>query len=115
MQRDGCSTIIPINDPKSWLLSSFLFSSPHMFSLGFRSGGCSGHGRSYLCLVNHFSVGHMLSPDFLCIIFWHFKEFMVPFTLTKNPGFLQEKQEPQHQKSFTKPNSRHEISFHSGL
>ena len=47
-----------IERPRSSIyLCTLLFSSAHIFSMGFRSGNWDGHGRRlFLCSVNHFCI-----------------------------------------------------------
>ncbi len=45
-----------------------LFSSPHSFFIGFRSGNCNGHSRSIFFPVTHFCV--VFKVCFLIIFHW---------------------------------------------
>ena len=112
-QKEGSSTIplctISLNHPATWVLSSAVSSSAHPWS-----GDWDGHGRSLiLCLVNHFWVNLAVclgslscwktqwrpifsfreeATRFWFKMSWYFNAFMMPCTLTRFPGPLEEKQ-----------------------
>ena len=118
-QKEGSSTIPLWTISKSSsdlgpLFCTLLFSSPHRFSMGLRSGDWDGQGRSLiLCLVNHFWVNLAVclgslscwktqwrpifsfreeATRFWFKMSWYFNAFMMPCTLTRFPGPLEEKQ-----------------------
>ncbi len=118
IQKEGSSTIplctISLNHPATWvLLCTPLQLTPQIFN-GLRSGDWDGHGRSLiLCLVNHFCVDlatclgslscwktqwrpifsfRAEATRFCFKMSWYFKAFMMPCTLTRFLGPLEEKQ-----------------------
>src|SRR4029434_10585954 len=90
------------------------FSSSHRFSMGFRSGDCDGHGKTFIpwsvdnfcvdfevcfgslscCKVQPWPILSFLegAVRFSFNICWHLMEFMIPCILTRCRGPLEEYQ-----------------------
>src|SRR4029434_8947420 len=95
-------------------LWTLIFSSSHRFSMGFRSGDCDGHGKTFILRsVNHFCVDFEVcfrslscwqvqprpilsllegAVRFSFNICWYLMESMIPCILTRCRGPLEEKQ-----------------------